>query len=413
MNATTDTRHIAKAEQTNAKAAADAIHNRYLPENHSPEVAKLHEQSTALNLHEFWSERLKIESLAIPRRAVPYVWKWRDIQPHLMNAAKVIEMEDGDAERRAVIFVNPGLNGARATTSTMFGAFSCYLPGERSAAHRHTPNASRFGVQGKGGYTTVNGEKCTLNRGDLVLTPAGSWHDHGNDSDTDTIIWADVLDMPLIVNLNAPYFDLQHKDENAAPGSERSLAYQVPRFAHDYSNKVYGQGGLLPRFINHGTRVISGHSPMYEYRWENTEALLHTLRDHEGSPYDGIVVEYRDPINNRPVLPTMSFVVRMLRPGEATLPKREMSSSIFFCMKGKGRTEIEGTVIEWEENDVFCIPNWMWAKHSNASSTEQAILYSVTDEPTMRKLSQYRAQGKQGDGSIIELASSADGALIF
>ena len=47
------------------------------------------------------------------------------------------------------------------------------LPGEWAPAHRHTPNAVRIVVEGEGAYTTVNGEKCTMERGDLILTPSG------------------------------------------------------------------------------------------------------------------------------------------------------------------------------------------------------------------------------------------------
>ena len=54
----------------------------------------------------------------------------------------------------------------------------------------------------------------------------------------------------------------------------------------------------MPRFVNH--RGIGNASPMYVYRWEQTRELLHGCRDHEGSPYDGIVVEYVDPTTGRP-----------------------------------------------------------------------------------------------------------------
>ncbi|HMJ31034.1 MAG TPA: cupin domain-containing protein, partial [Xanthobacteraceae bacterium] len=42
-------------------------------------------------------------------------------------------------------------------------------------------NASRTILSDKGGYTVVEGERCTAARGDLILTPNGTWHDHGND----------------------------------------------------------------------------------------------------------------------------------------------------------------------------------------------------------------------------------------
>ena len=47
--------------------------------------------------------------------------------------------------------------------------------------HRHTPNASRTILSANGGYTTIEGERCEAARGDLIFTPNGTWHDHGND----------------------------------------------------------------------------------------------------------------------------------------------------------------------------------------------------------------------------------------
>ena len=54
-------------------------------------------------------------------------------------------------------------------------------PGEVARAHRHTPAAYRFVVQGSGAYTTVQGQRCRMAPGDLILTPGWTWHDHTND----------------------------------------------------------------------------------------------------------------------------------------------------------------------------------------------------------------------------------------
>ena len=56
--------------------------------------------------------------------------------------------------------------------------------------------SSRTILSDKGGYTVIEGERCTANRGDLILTPNGTWHDHGNNSD-EPVVWIDTLDWPL------------------------------------------------------------------------------------------------------------------------------------------------------------------------------------------------------------------------
>ena len=43
-----------------------------------------------------------------------------------------------------------------------------------------------------------------MERGDLILTPGGAWHDHGHDG-KGPVIWLDALDLPLFIYLEAAY----------------------------------------------------------------------------------------------------------------------------------------------------------------------------------------------------------------
>ena len=51
------------------------------------------------------------------------------------------------------------------------------MPGEIARAHRHSAAALRLIIEGRGGYTVVNGKRVPMFPGDLVLTPNWSWHD--------------------------------------------------------------------------------------------------------------------------------------------------------------------------------------------------------------------------------------------
>ena len=96
------------------------------------------------------------------------------------------------------------------------------LPGEKAPAHRHTPSAARIVVEGEGAYTIVNGEKCMMERGDLILTPAGAWHDHGHDGEG-PVIWLDALDLPLFIDLEAAYsVERELRRRKTAPMPRRS-----------------------------------------------------------------------------------------------------------------------------------------------------------------------------------------------
>ncbi len=52
----------------------------------------------------------------------------------------------------------------------------------------------------------------------------------------------------------------------------------------------------MPNFIEH-QRGTSVATPQIHYRWKDTEAALNQLCEYAGSPYDGIILEYKNPVN--------------------------------------------------------------------------------------------------------------------
>src|SRR5918994_1046906 len=119
-------------------------------------------------------------------RAVPHCWRWREVRPLLLDAAKMVPLDQ--AERRVLVLRNPGLDGAYAITSTLFAGLQIILPGETAPSHHHTPAALRLVVEGDGAYTTVEGIKCAMEAGDLIITPPMRWHDHGHEG-REPMVW--------------------------------------------------------------------------------------------------------------------------------------------------------------------------------------------------------------------------------
>ena len=66
--------------------------------------------------------------------------------------------------------------------------------GEKAGAHRHAASALRFIMEGEGAYTIVDGHKVELGGKDFVITPNGTWHEHGISNEGTTCIWQDGLD---------------------------------------------------------------------------------------------------------------------------------------------------------------------------------------------------------------------------
>jgi gentisate 1,2-dioxygenase len=134
--------------------------------------------------------------------AVPHRWRWAQVRPLLHEAARRVPIEQ--AERRVLVLENPGLKGAYAITSTLYAGLQVILPGEAAPSHHHTPAALRLVVEGAGAYTTVDGVKCAMEVGDLIVTPPMRWHDHGHEG-TGPVVWLDGLDIPLVRHLDASW----------------------------------------------------------------------------------------------------------------------------------------------------------------------------------------------------------------
>ena len=161
-------------------------------------------QLEAANLHPLWDRFKKITPVRPQPRDAPLIWRWKDIEPYAARAVGEVAIDD--VERRALILVNPAFAGETVTTSNLIAAFTVLDPGDRARPHRHTFAAIRFATRANGATTIVNGRRCDMRDGDLILTPPMSWHGHVNESGH-RIIWFDAANIPLIRTLDANFFE--------------------------------------------------------------------------------------------------------------------------------------------------------------------------------------------------------------
>jgi gentisate 1,2-dioxygenase len=352
------------------------------------------------NLFPFWAKASDVEhdevrQLMATQKAVPFLWSYkRDIEHILNRAVELITTEDSD--RRSVILVNPGLAPKRATVSTMYTAYRLNDANEIMPPHKHSPSAIRFGLTGKGNFTGVEGEDIVFGPGDMVLTPIDTWHNHGTVGNEQALNLS-VLDLPLVETLNAVSFDHDYRE------GEALMKKQSARFPADYSQRIYGTGGMKPRFVNH-VRGAGFSSPMYVYRWEAMQEILDRHADWEGDPYEAISVEYIDPTTGGPVFKTITFFAQMLRPGERTLPLRQTASLLVAPFKGRGHSIVDGTRFDWEEFDTLAVPGGSWCEHVNGSDTEPCYLFVASDEPAQKAFALFRRWGRTKSGEVIRLS---------
>jgi gentisate 1,2-dioxygenase len=293
-------------------------------------------------------------------QAVPHRWDGAQVRSLVTQAGDLVPL-GVVGDRRAVALTNPGLGGPWATP-TLWAAIQQLNPGESAPAHRHTAAAIRFVIEGDGVWTTVEGDECTMHPGDLVLTPAWTWHEHVSAS-TEPMLWFDGLDLPLVHAVDAIFHEPHPDGRLQVAGRNLSERFRF--------------GGRRPSPDDEDQRLLV-------YRWEDTDAALSHLVD-TGEP--AARIEFRDPASGGPVLPTLGCAMLRIESGVATPPRRRCASSVFYVQRGAGTTRVDDAELAWQSGDALAVPSWARVEHA---ATSTADIFELTDEPALRALGLYR-----------------------
>jgi gentisate 1,2-dioxygenase len=327
----------------------------------------------ALNLVPLWPS---LRGVLPPKRPTLNTrathWAYRDIKPLLLRAGELTPIEK--AERRVLVLANPGHGLDRMQASAaMYLGMQLLLPGEWAPSHRHTPNAVRMVVEGEGAWTNVDGEKCVMARGDLILTPTGLWHEHGHDGDQ-PVVWLDVLDLPLVYYMETSYH-INGERQAEKPGR---------------GDRAYGRGGLLPTPAFEGLSARSGRAyPMLRYPWAEARAALLALAA-DRPELDAVQVTYSNPETGGPAQNILGFYALMLRPGQTlALPVRS-PAMVFHLIEGAAQVQVGEAdaqqAFSLAEADTCCAPGYTPVTLVNGSATSPAFLFIADETPLHQKL---------------------------
>lgn len=340
----------------------------------TPELLAYYQDLDRFGAGALWTVANKIEPWEPKSQSVPMHWRYGDLRDHVLRSVQLVTPEK--AGRRVIYLRNPGRDDVAAAVGWIYSGLQVMHPGEAASAHRHSASAIRFILEGAGAYTVVDGHKMTLGRNDFVLTPNGTWHEHAVAAEGTPCIWQDCLDIPFVNAMEANFYEVH-------PDLTQAVTFEV-----NDMTRTWGNAGLTPQ-ESWGKR----YSPMFKYEWEPTYAALQRYGAcTDGSPFDGVLMDYVNPVTNGPVMPTMGASMQMLRPGEATKAHRHTGSCLYTVAKGSGHSIIDGKRFDWTERDIFCVPSWAWHEHANASATEDACLFCLSDLPVIRGLGLYREQ---------------------
>lgn len=329
------------------------------------------DELTSRNLVPLWPSLRRVLPPNVPERSTkPVHWSYAGLRPLLMQAGELTPIEK--AERRVLVLANPGhgLDNMKVSPAIYLG-MQLLLPGERAPAHRHTPNAVRMVVEGEGAYTTVDGQKCAMARGDLILTPTGMWHEHEHTQDN-PVIWLDVLDLPIVYYTETSYV-VEGPGQPIVPG---------------HGERAYARGGVVPTSdFERSTKPY----PMIRYPWADTRAALVSLGA-DRPDLQHVQVTYVNPETGRDVENNLGFHALMLRPGqELRLPVRS-PACVFHVIEGGVTANIGASEFALDEADTCCAPGYTEVRLRNRKDSA-SFLFLADESPLHRKLGVYENRG--------------------
>jgi gentisate 1,2-dioxygenase len=295
-----------------------------------------------------------------------YLWSWEKIRPLIDGAISVASPQA--IERRVLQLVPPQRieEDAQQTSKTISANIQILLPGEKARPHRHTMNALRFVLEGSGAITVVDGKPCPMEEGDLVLTPAWTWHEHIHQG-TAPIVWLDALDVPLHHYMGTGAFQ---------PGPVAEMPETVPDAAFAAANVVPDTAYTTKEY-----------SPVFRYPYASAAAAVAAAPPaRDGSRR----VRYINPLTGGTSMALMDCFLVQLDPGTPTIPFRSSAGSVCCVVEGAGESQVGGETIRWKKRDIFTLPQGNRIVHKSIGGA--ARLFQVSDRDIYARLGLLREE---------------------
>jgi len=225
-------------------------------------------------------------------------------------------------------------------------------------------------LDGEGAYTAVDGERTTMHRGDFIVTPARTWHDHGNPGGS-PVVWLDGLDIPLVQFFDAGFME---------------------RSPEEFQSELRPEGDALARYGRNMVPVdyvpaATDPTRMFVYPFGETRAALQALARGAPDPHFGHKLRFVNPATGASPMPTIGAFAQWLPGGFSTRRYRSTDGTIYVCLEGAGEARIRDKTFAFGESDVFVVPSWHELELAAARGT---LLFSFSDRPAQQALGLWR-----------------------
>jgi gentisate 1,2-dioxygenase len=125
-----------------------------MPDNQA-ERAAYYAKIAKRDVSALWTTRLVPPLPKDSVKSVPHLWDFDNVlRPTLFEAGPLITAHE--ANRRVLTLENPGLGGSHRILESLYAGLQMLLPGECAPAHKHSPSALRFVIEGSIGREIIH-----------------------------------------------------------------------------------------------------------------------------------------------------------------------------------------------------------------------------------------------------------------
>ena len=264
----------------------------------TPELDAYYAELGRQQSYALWTVANSIEPWHPQPTSLPTLWSYAAMRPLVLQALDLVSPEK--AGRRVIALENPGRKGLSACVGWLYTGLQVMRPGEFATAHNHASAALRFIMEGAGAYTVVDGHKMDLGgrrlrhhaerhlarsrrRGRTARSRSGRT--------ASTCCWS---------TSSTP------TSTPCIPSTCRSRTFRSTTPSRSTAGRACCRRAARP-----------GASPTRRCSSTNgadlRDAGASAAQASDGSPYDGIIMQYVNPATGGPVMKTLGACIQLLR----------------------------------------------------------------------------------------------------
>lgn len=188
------------------------------------------------------------------------------------------------------------------------------------------------------------------------------------------MIWLDGLDIPTVRHFDASF-------------AEKLAEAAHPETAPpDDSMGRYGRNLRPMRGSSADRRPVE--LPLFHYSFKEwRRSLAELAAAEEPDLHLGHALEFTNPANGGPIMPTIAAHVRLLPAGFTTRQKRSTDATVFAVVEGEGHARVDDVEHSLAQGDIFVVPSW---SALTIQANRELVLFGYSDRAAQEKLGLFR-----------------------